>query len=152
MAKLFINGKTTRLLDTNVQFYQQINPSTFKPTSVPMGGIFTITIEAGTNTDLLRLMVSSDGMCNGFIRFYKKDETTNLVEYEFFDTYIVGYCTEFESISSRPMTDKVIFSPGILRIGDMVFEKPWKVTELKAKSDETSETVKKDFNIGPEID
>lgn len=152
LAKLFINGRTINVLDTNIQFYQQIDPSTFKPSSVPQGGIFTVTMETGSSTDLLHLMFSPDTMCSGYIRFYKRNAVSKLMDYEFFDTYIVGHHTEFDSNGSKPLTDTLVFSPGILRIGDMVFEKRWKVTDLPAKTNLSPKNEEEDFNIGPEID
>lgn len=130
LAKLFINGKEINVLDTNIQFYQSIDPATYMPHSLPQGGLFKITVETTDDTDFLRLMVSSDTMCKGYIRFYRRDGLSRLIDYEFFDTYIVGHRTEFSATSNRPVQDAILFSPGILRIGDMVFEKPWKITDL----------------------
>ncbi|VAW13463.1 hypothetical protein MNBD_BACTEROID03-1676, partial [hydrothermal vent metagenome] len=137
LAKLYMNGRAINVLDTNVRFYQQLDPTTFQPTALPNGGIFTITIEADGSTDMLRLMLSQDTMCNGHIRFYKRDGMSKLVDYEFFDTHVVSFHSDFDSNSNSPATDTCTLSPGILRIGDMVFEKWWKVTDLsreKAKS------------------
>lgn len=130
LAKLFINGEILNVLDTDIRFYQQVDPSTFKPNSVPMGGIFYVTIEASAGTELLRLMLDPDDMCNGYIRFYRRDGLSKLTDYEFFDTFVVGFRTEFSAYDSTPMTHRLVFSPGILRIGDVVFEKWWKVTDL----------------------
>ena len=151
LAKLFLNGKTINVLDTDVHFYQNVHPSTFQPTLRPMGGIFTITAEATGDNHLLRLAASSDTMCEGYIRFYKYDGLSKLMDFEFFDTYVVSFRAEFEGVGSRPMTEHIVFSPGILRIGDMVFEKPWKVTDLAAKKDDKKENNNRDFNIGLEL-
>ncbi|SIS48025.1 hypothetical protein SAMN05421766_102204 [Zobellia uliginosa] len=128
LAKLSINGRKRNILDTNIQFYQRVNSNTFKPTSVPHGGLFTVILEADDNTDLLRLAVAPDTMCNGHIRFYNRDGTSKLIDYEFFDTYIVNYQRNYDGHSIN--IDTYVFSPGILRIGYMVFEKPWKITDL----------------------
>ena len=145
LAKLFIQGRAIHVLDTNVHFYQRIHPETFQPTSVPMGGVFTVTLEADSTTDFLRLMLSPDSMCNGYIRFYKRDGMSKLNDYEFFDTYIVGYQRDFDGVHGLQTTDTLTFSPGILRVGSMVFEKHWKVTDLAVKADVTaiSEKVEK---------
>ncbi len=116
-----------------------------------MGGLFTVAIETGTSTDLLRLMLSPDAMCKGYIRFYKRDAISKLMDYEFFDTYIISHRTEFTCDGSKPLTDTLVFSPGILRIGDMVFEKHCKVTDLTANADKKTENKDEDFNIGPEL-
>ncbi len=133
LAKLFLNGREMNVLDTNVHFYRQLQPRTFQPTSLPMGGIFNITLEADANTDLLRLMLSEMGQCNGHIRFYKHDALSKLYDYEFFDTHVVGYHHIFDGVCGPGAQVNVTFSPGILRIGDMVFEKHWKTTDLAAK-------------------
>jgi len=133
LAKLFINGRVIKVLDTNIQFYQKINSASFKPSSLPMGGVFDITIEADGTTDLLGLVLSPDIMCEGYIRFYKRDGMTALQDYEFFDTHIVSYRRNYEGYFGQVTTDYYVFSPGILRIGDMVFEKWWKVSDLAVK-------------------
>ncbi|QLG44504.1 type VI secretion system tube protein TssD [Costertonia aggregata] len=130
LAKLFLNGSVLNVLDTNIQFYQGLDPATYRPEILPQGGIFALTVEADGNTDLLGLTISPDTMCKGYIRFYKRDGMSKLTDYEFFDTYIVSYQREFTAFNGRPATDYLTFSPGILRIGDMVFEKWWKVTDL----------------------
>ncbi|WP_394750692.1 type VI secretion system tube protein TssD [Spongiimicrobium salis] len=130
LAKLFINNRVINVLDTNIQFYQQVDYSTLQPESIPNGGLFTITIEADGAADLLGLALSPDTMSRGYIRFYKRDGFSKLTDYEFFDTYVVQYERHFRAFSGTPATDTFTFSPGILRIGDMVFEKSWKVTDL----------------------
>ena len=133
LAKLFINGRTINVLDTNIRFYQQINPESFKPAALPMGGVFSITMEADGTTDLLNYALSPDLMCEGYIRFYKRDGMTRMQDYEFFDTHIVCYQRDFEGQYGKVTTDRFVLSPGILRIGDMVFEKWWKVSDLAVK-------------------
>ena len=133
LAKLVINGLTMNVLHTDLRFYQPTDRSTFKPLAMPNGGLFSISLETTTNTDLLRLTTAENKMCNGYVRFYKRDGHSKLMDYEFFDTYIVNLETEFTASGLYPMTDIVIFSPGILRIGDMVFQKHWKVTDLASK-------------------
>lgn len=135
LAKLFMNGRSINLLDTNVQFYRNIHPSTFQPTTMPMGGGFTFTVEADSNTDLLRLMISPDAMCEGYIRFYKRDGFSKLTDYEFFDTHVVNYHFSFDGVHGTGANITYHFSSGILRIGDMVFEKHWKVTDLKEREE-----------------
>ncbi|WP_430906200.1 type VI secretion system tube protein TssD [Maribacter sp. 2-571] len=132
LAKLYINGRVINVLDTNIQFYQDVNPISFKPSALPAGGVFNMTLEADGTTDLLNLAVAPDTMCNGYIRFYKRDGMSKLVDYEFYDTYVVAYKRVFEGYMGRVTTDHYTLSPGILRIGDMVFEKWWKVTDLAA--------------------
>ena len=138
LAKLFIYGRAINVLDTNVRFYQRIHPKTFQPTSIPMGGSFTVKVEADGNTDFLRLMLSPDAMCKGYIRFYKYDGMSKLNDYEFFDTHVVRYQRDFDGVHGLHTTDTLTFSPGILRIGSMVFEKHWKVTDLARKEEPTA--------------
>ncbi|QCW98843.1 hypothetical protein FGM00_01425 [Aggregatimonas sangjinii] len=133
LAKLFINRRVINVLDTNIRFYQQVNPDNFKPAALPMGGVFNLTIEADGNTDLLGLALSPDTMCEGYIRFYKRDGMTRMRDYEFFDTHIVSYQRNFEGYYGKVTTDHYVLSPGILRIGDMVLEKWWKVSDLAVK-------------------
>ncbi len=144
LAKLFINGKAINVLDTNVQFYQQFNNATQQPEGIPNGGLFDVTIEADGTTDMLGLAISPDTMCEGYIRFYKRDGMSKLVDYEFFDTYIVHYERYFRAFTGEPASDLLRFSPGILRIGDVVFEKWWKITDLNAKQAATTVPVQEE--------
>ncbi|CAZ98057.1 type VI secretion system tube protein TssD [Zobellia galactanivorans] len=128
LAKLFINGRRINVLDTDIHFDQNIDPYTFKPTSLPQGGIFTVTVEADGTTDILALALARDTMCSGYIRFYNRGGMSKLTDYEFFDTYVVSCQRNYDDLSTAK--DTYVFSPGILRIGDMVFEKPWKITDL----------------------
>ncbi len=132
LAKLFLNGREMNVLDTNIHFYQNVDPRTYRPSVLPNGGIFTVTVEADGDTDLWRLAVSPDTMCGGHIRFYKRDGMSKLTDDEFLDTYVTGCRRNFDGQGRAPATDTVTFSPGILQIGDVVFEKPWKVTDLAA--------------------
>ncbi|CAZ95742.1 MULTISPECIES: type VI secretion system tube protein TssD [Zobellia] len=136
LAKLFINSRIINVLDTNIQFYQQVDSDNFKPASLPMGGVFSLTIEADGATDLLGLALSPDTMCEGYIRFYKRGGMAKLVDYEFFDTYIVNYRRNYDGTCGKVTTDQYVFSPGILRIGDMVFEKWWKLSDLAIKDEQ----------------
>lgn len=135
LAKLFINGRVMNVLDTNIQFYQQVNPSNFKPAALPMGGVFNLTVEADGATDLLALALSPDTMCEGHIRFYKRDGMSKLMDYEFYDTHVVSYQRNFNGYYGKVTTDQFVFSPGILRIGDAVYEKSWKISDLSVKDE-----------------
>ena len=130
LAKLFINNRVINVLETDVQFYQPVDYSTLQPESIPKGGLFTVTVEADGTTDLLSLALSPDIMSRGYVRFYRRDGLSKLTDYEFFDAYVVHYERHFRAFSGEPATDTFTFSPGILRVGDMVLEKWWKVTDL----------------------
>jgi len=153
LAKLFLNGRVFNVLDTDIRFYQKLNAHSFKPATVPMGGLFNLTLEADGTTDLLSLVLSHDTMCDGMIRFYKNDGLTRLCDYEFFDTHIVSYLRSFEGQFGNVTTDTYKFSPGILRIGDMVFEKSWKISDLSVvdipppEPEEPKQLLLKDFYL-----
>ncbi len=133
LAKLFINGRSINILDTNIRFYQEVNPANFKPASLPMGGVFNLKVEADGTTDLLTYALSPGMMCEGYIRFYKRDGLSKMMDYEFFDTHVVRYQRNFNGYYGKVTTDEFVLSPGILRIGDAVYEKSWKISDLDAK-------------------
>ena len=122
------------VLDTNIQFYQEIDPATKQPEAIPNGGLFDVTVEADGTTELLGLAISPDTMCEGIIRFYRRDGMSKLVDYEFYDTYVVHYRRHFRAFTGEPASDHFTFSPGILKIGEVVFQKWWKVTDLAIKA------------------
>lgn len=168
LAKMFVHDRVINVLHTNIHLYQQCDPSTHQPNAKTNGGLFQVVIEADEHTDLLNTVISGT-MCSGYIRFFKRDGMSKLIDYEFFDAYIIDISTHFNAYSPDPMTDTLTFSPGILRFGDVIYEKWWKVTDLNRETveptvieddnpqilesyfeDENNETVykpKKDQNI-----
>ncbi len=56
-----------------------------------------------------------------------------MVDFEFYDTHVVSYKRDFEGRYGKVSTDQYLLSPGILRIGDMVFKKWPKVSDLALK-------------------
>lgn len=71
-----------------------------------MGGVFNISVEADGTTDLLAYTLLPDMMCEGFIRFYKRDRMSKLMDYEFYETHIVGYQRDFEGQYGKVTTDR----------------------------------------------
>src|SRR5690606_33321317 len=117
LAKMFVHDRVINVLHTNIHLYQQCDPGTHLPNAKTNGGLFQVVIEADEHTDLLNTVISGT-MCSGYIRFFKRDGMSKLMDYEFFDAYIIDISTHFNAYSPDPMTDTLTFSPGILRFGD----------------------------------
>ena len=141
LAKMYIHDRIINVLHTNIHLYQQCDPTTHQPNAKTNGGLFQVVIEADEHTDLLNTVISGT-MCSGYIRFFKRDGMSKLMDYEFFDAYIIDISTHFNAYSPDPMTDTLTFSPGILRFGDVIYEKWWKVTDLNREEVEPAEIKK----------
>ncbi len=131
-AQLFINDRIINVLSCRLKFNQN-KDITGKPVGRVDGGQFVVTIETDRNTDLLHQMMGAETMVDGYLRFYKRDGMSKLVDYEFWDCYVANYKVQFSAINSDPMTTQLLFSPGILRINGVVLKKPWHVTDIDAE-------------------
>jgi len=131
LAKLYINDRVINVLDCRISFTQS-KDMTNKPVGPIHGGQFVLTMEMDSKTDILHQMMANDQMVDGYLRFFKRDGMSKLIDYEFWDCHVAGFKADFSAQTSKPMTAQVLFSPGVLRIGDAVHKKPWHVTDIAA--------------------
>ena len=136
-AQLFINDRVINILGCRLQFNQN-KDITGKPVGRVDGGQFVLTIETDRNTDILHQMMGAETMIDGYLRFYKRDGMSKLVDYEFWDCYVANYKVRFSSVNTDPMTTQLLFSPGVLRINGVVLKKPWHVTDIDAEEVEAT--------------
>ena len=129
LAKLFINDRVSTVLSSKIHF-QQSRDITGRPVGRVNGGLFTLVIELDRNTDLLRQTLETEQMVSGYVRFYRRDGMSKLVDYEFEDTIVYKYEVSQTANGTNPALIEVGFSPGILKIGSAVLTKPWKVSDL----------------------
>ena len=136
-AQLFINDRIINVLGCRLGFNQN-KDITGKPVGRVDGGQFVVTIETDRNTDILHQMMGAETMIDGYLRFYKRDGMSKLVDYEFWDCYVANYKVRFSSVNTDPMTTQLLFSPGVLRINGVVLKKPWHVTDIDAEEVEAT--------------
>ena len=147
-AQLYINDRVINVLACRLNFNQN-KDITGKPVGRVDGGQFALTIETDRNTDLLHQMMGAETMVDGYLRFYKRDGMSKLVDYEFWDCYVANYKVRFSAINSDPMTTQLLFSPGVLRINGVVLKKPWHVTDIDVV--EAEPTPEPPFNGDPRL-
>jgi hypothetical protein len=130
-AEISIGSNIFKVLDADISYYQHTQSSGM-PSSDIMGGTFTIKIESsvGPPYDMLsEWMFEKSSMKKGVLRFYKKDGTGKLFDFEFYDAHCIRYHEYFNSSDDQPMVTTFTISPGISRIRNLVKEKSWKVSE-----------------------
>lgn len=147
-AQLFLNDRIINILGCRLGFNQN-KDITGKPVGRVDGGQFVVTIETDRNTDILHQMMGAESMTDGYLRFYKRDGFSKLVDYEFWDCHVANYKVRFSSVSTDPMTTQLLFSPGVLRINGVVLKKPWHVTDIDAE--EVEPTPEAPFNGDPKL-
>lgn len=131
LARLFINDRVINVQSSRIHFHQDKDIAG-KPSGRVNGGLFTLVLEMDGKTDLLHQMMAIEQMVSGSVRFYKRDGMSKMVDYEFEDTIIYRYKVHQTANGSNPALIEVSFSPAILRIGSILFTKPWKVTDVNA--------------------
>ena len=131
LARLFINDRIINVQSSRIHFSQNKDIAG-KPAGRVNGGLFTLVLEMDGQTDLLHQMMAIEQMVDGYVRFYKRDGMSKLVDYEFKDTYIYRYRMTQTANGTNPALIEVSFSPGILLIGSVQYIKPWHVTDIHA--------------------
>jgi len=124
LARLFINDRVINVQSSRIHFYQNKDIAG-KPTGRIHGGVFTLVLELDAKTDLLHQMMAIGRTVEGYVRFYKRDAMSRLTDYEFKGTYIYKYRVTQTANGSNPALVEISFSPGLLRIGDVIHRKPW---------------------------
>lgn len=131
-TELIIENTTFKVLDSDINYFQHIQNSGL-PAGDIAGGTFSVKIESssGPQFDMLaEWMFSKSQMKKGLVRFYKKDGISKLYDFEFYDAHCINYHEHFDGVNDSAMTTTITVSPGITRIGSLVKERLWKVSEL----------------------
>ncbi len=145
LAKLFLDNTERQILNADI-LVRQTTDWLGRPDSMPQGGLINVKIASTYETMFWEWMVSPTMMKEGYIRFYKHDGMSKLFDLEFWDCYCVDYYEFFDDSSNEPLELNLTFSPGIIRIKNVVFEKNWKQTNInlvhnKAQSQDTEESI-----------
>ncbi|HEY5746319.1 MAG TPA: type VI secretion system tube protein TssD [Chryseolinea sp.] len=129
LARLFVDDQARDILNADYLFHKT-KDLLGQPQSQALGGQLDITLES-TGQDALWYdwMLSAYHMKKGYIRFYNRDGLSKLFDFEFWDCFCTGLHETFRSTGATPMTLQLSLSPGIFRIRDLVYEKPWKVSD-----------------------
>ncbi|MFH1119811.1 MAG: type VI secretion system tube protein TssD [Bacteroidota bacterium] len=154
-AEITIGSNTYKVLDADISYYQHTRGGGM-PSSDIQGGTFTIRIESsgGPQYDqLAEWMFGKTSMQKGILRFYKKDGISKLFDFEFYDAYCIRYSEHFSSTNDQPMVLTLTITPGIVRMRNIVRERPWKVSETgNQKTPEVFFVSDKTPKKEPEID
>ncbi len=129
LAKLFLDNTERQILNADI-LVRQTTDWLGRPDSMPQGGMINIKIESTHETLFWEWMVSPTMMKNGYIRFYKHDGMSKLMDLEFWDCFCVDYYEFFDDNSRDPLELNLTFSPGVIRIKNTVFQKNWRITDL----------------------
>jgi hypothetical protein len=130
-AEITIGSNTYKVLDADISYYQHTRGGGM-PSSDIQGGTFTIQIESSNGPQydqLAEWMFGKSSMQKGVLRFYKKDGVSRLYDFEFYDAYCIRYSEHFSSTNNQPMVTTLTITPGIIRMRNIVRERPWKVSQ-----------------------
>jgi hypothetical protein len=122
LAKLSIDGsQELNVLYCNYRLNQMID-STGKPTSIPKGGLVSITVESKSDTDLFDWMINPTGTKSGIVTFYRRDTMSKLKTLSFTDAYCVDFQEEFNHVGDMPLQITFTLSAKALKINDSEFK------------------------------
>ncbi|GHC60481.1 type VI secretion system tube protein TssD [Ulvibacter litoralis] len=134
IARLHVDDKQFNILNYQLAFKR---PYDFlgKPSSKTIGGLFEITLES-TKDELFSEwaiqpnMMKQAKIVQSSVRMDGKSRTFDLI-----DVHCLKNKVSFNSVNNRPMTNRIILSPAILKLDGLVlFEKFWKVTDLNTQN------------------
>ena len=124
-AKIFTEGQDRNILNASM-IYSKFADVNGKPTADAMGQAINIRIESTGNDDFFyHNMFSLISKCKGEIIFYKRDGLSTLFKMEFANAQITGLSEHFNAINNMPLYLNLVISWGIMRMRNIVFEKPW---------------------------
>ena len=124
LARLFINDRVINIKSSRIYFHQSKDIAG-KPSGRVHGGMFTLVLELDGKTDLLHQMMAIEQTVEGYVRFYKRDGMSRLTDYEFKGAYVFRYLVTQTANGTNPALVEVSFSPGALRIGHVIYRRPW---------------------------
>lgn len=119
-----IDGEEMNVLNCHFSFTQSIDHNG-KPAARPKGGLVTVMLESGNNTDLFDWMISNTKLKSGSIIFYRRDALSKMKELRFTDAYCVEYHESFVAAGETPMQVQLTLSARELELGSSRFQNPW---------------------------
>ncbi len=102
IAKLLLDDSEITIISANIRISQPTD-ITGRPKVNPNGGYITIRIPASNRNDLNDWIIDSTATKMGYIRFYKRDGYSKLVDWQFADYFCVSYHEIFSSDGTVPM-------------------------------------------------
>ncbi len=137
IAKLYLDDIEITLLSARLHITQNTD-ITGRPRSNPSGGFITIRMLSSYNGLLNEWMIDPNITKQGYIRFFKRDGYSRLVDWQFADCFCVSYHENFSSDGKMPMQTELVLSPGVLKVNKTVFNKGWGVTDLNSSINQGS--------------
>jgi len=135
IGKLIIDGESFNLLSYSNRFYQQRDIAG-RPRGRVNGGLMQLKIEAHRDHIFHHWMMNPDQMRDLEIVFSPVTKISKSRVIQCYDVYCARLAVHFDNYTTNPMTYTLVLSPGIIVDGGVVFEKPWKVTDLSAMGGE----------------
>jgi hypothetical protein len=122
LAKLSLDGSDEmNVLFCNYRFNQSVD-ATGKPSSIPQGGLVTLTVESKNDTEIFDWMINPTATKNGVVTFYRRDMKSKLKTLEFGSAYCVNFQEEFNHIGEMPMQISFTLSAKTVKVNDSEFK------------------------------
>lgn len=155
-SKLFVLGIERELLWTELEYYRFMNRSG-RPSSQPMGGLFTLAFPSAYDDDRLLSWMTSEPenelctLTEGKIVFYGEgvDESA-LFEYKFNDAALVFWKESFTAIGEGPMTVTITISAAIQEVKNVTYVKTWQESWTPPSNSKPHQT-KEDDSATPKL-
>jgi len=129
LATFSLEGQTFNVLHFQQGVRQEADYNG-KPKSSPSNGIFTLTFESTSDSNITEWMISETMMKQGKITFNKRQDPGKLYEFEFADAFCIGYEEKYNHKGSWPLTTTIVISAGVVRTRGTTYERPWKLSSL----------------------
>ncbi len=122
LAKISLDGaEEINVLYCSYRFNQAID-ATGKPSSIPQGGLITLTVESKNDTDIMDWMINPTSTKSGKITFYRRDMMSKLKTLEFTGAYCVNFQEEFNHAGEMPMQITFTASAKTIKVNDSEFK------------------------------
>ena len=123
-AKLILGSTEYNILTVEYAISQQVDVHN-RPNGRPRGGIIDLTIESGSNHDLIQWVVQDNMVKNGKIEFYRRDANSSQKTVEFKDGFCIYLKEIFVADGANPMVTKLTISSRELTILNVNIQNAW---------------------------
>lgn len=124
LAKLILGSTEYNVLNVEYAINQSVDVHN-RPNGRPRGGIIEMTLESGSNHDLIQWVVNANMVKNGKIEFYRRDANSSMKTVEFKDGFCIFLKEIFISDGVNPMVTKITISSRELSILNVTIQNTW---------------------------
>ncbi len=132
IGKMIIDGESFNLLSYHLRFFQEKDIAG-RPRGRVNGGLIEVKIEAHRDHIFHHWELEPEQMRDLEIVFSPVAKVSKSRTIQLYDVHCARLAVHFDNYTSNPMTYTILLSPGIFVDGGVVFEKPWKVTDIDAQ-------------------